>query len=194
MLCNYSRWLGNENLKLRLGEQNSTEHRWHCGLIIINSYTLINSFSRDIVNVTTSTNVFKLIIWTVLKQLLICRCHYWNCSRYSWPVQFPPRERERKYFHLFIRRGEGRELLWFISLLYDFCSILKLPLLSARTIFYMFSFVKHCNKTQLTLHGGIMKGSNNGNAQRTFTLPLHHSPAWPSARSGQFYQPFNGSD
>ena len=37
----------------------------------------------------------------------------------------------------------------------------------------MFSFVKHCNKTQLTLHGGIMKGSNNGNAQRTFTLPLY---------------------
>ena len=104
---------------------------------------------------------------------------------------------EMLYFHLFNvhpRSEEGRELLWFIWLLYDFCSILKLPLLSARTIFYMFSFVKHCNKTQLTLHGGIMKGSNNGNAQRTFTLPLHHSPAWPSARSGQFYQPFNGSD
>ena len=49
----------------------------------------------------------------------------------------------------------------------------------------MFSFVKDCNKTQLTLHRGIMKASNNGNAQRTFTLPLQHSRARPSPRSGQ---------
>ena len=51
----------------------------------------------------------------------------------------------------------------------------------------MFSFVKDCNKTQLTLHTGIMKASYNDNAQRTFTL---YNTARPCVRSGQIQWSF----
>ena len=85
-----------------------------------------------------------------------------------------------------IRRGEGGATVIYLATLW-FLFHLKITFIVGRTIFYMFSFVKHCNKTQLTLHRGIMKASNNDNAQRTFTL---YNTARPCVRSGQIQWSF----